>query len=37
MDGTIKDSLIKEWITNSYNLVVKSLTRKEKSVLENEI
>ena len=37
MDGTIKDSLIKEWIKNSYNLVVNSLTRKEKTELENEI
>ena len=34
MDGSIKDSLIKEWIKNSYNLVVNSLTRKEKTELE---
>lgn len=32
-DGTISDALIREWIIHSYNLVVKSLSKKEREVL----
>jgi predicted DNA-binding protein (MmcQ/YjbR family) len=31
MDGSIPDRLIKEWITDSYHLVVKSLTKKQRA------
>lgn len=34
IDGTASTSLIHEWIDHSYNLVVKSLTKKLKSELE---
>ncbi len=35
INGTIPDSLIKEWIDGSYDLVVSKLTRKEKEKLNN--
>lgn len=28
IDGTISDKLLKEWITDSYNLVIKKLPKK---------
>ncbi len=34
MDGSIDDRLICEWIDNSYNLVVASLTKKLQAELE---
>ncbi len=34
-DGSVSDTLIKQWIDDSYNLVVSSLTKKVKSELEN--
>jgi len=34
-DGLVSDTLIKEWIDDSYNLVVDSLTKKLKTELEN--
>lgn len=34
-DGLVSDKLIKEWIDDSYNLVVDSLTKKLKTELEN--
>jgi predicted DNA-binding protein (MmcQ/YjbR family) len=34
MDGTIKDSLICQWIDNSYNLVSASLPKKDKEMLK---
>lgn len=34
--GKIKDKLIKEWILNSYNLVVKGLPKKVQKELEDE-
>lgn len=34
-DGSISDKLIKEWIDDSYDLVVGSLTKKQKTELEN--
>jgi len=34
-DGSVPDKLIKEWIDDSYNLVVDSLTKKLKTELEN--
>jgi predicted DNA-binding protein (MmcQ/YjbR family) len=34
MDGRLSDVLIKEWTLNSYNLVVKSLTKKMKTELD---
>jgi len=33
MDGSIPDKLIKSWIMESYELVVKSLTKSQKSIL----
>lgn len=35
MDGSVTDKLLKEWITDSYNLVVASLTKKQKMELES--
>lgn len=35
MDGTIPDRVIREWISESYNLVVKGLKKQEKSDLNN--
>lgn len=35
VDGTINNNLLKEWIDHSYNLVVDSLTRKQKEELRN--
>ncbi|MCZ8215724.1 MAG: MmcQ/YjbR family DNA-binding protein [Cyclobacteriaceae bacterium] len=34
MDGTIKDSLICQWIDDSYNLVSASLPKKDKEMLK---
>ena len=34
MDGTIDDSQIKQWIDNSYELIVNSLPKKLKEELE---
>jgi predicted DNA-binding protein (MmcQ/YjbR family) len=33
MDGSIPDSLFKKWIDHSYDLVVNSLTRKQRQEL----
>lgn len=33
LDGTLPDRLINEWITDSYGLVVKALTQKQKKEL----
>ena len=33
IDGSISDNLIKEWIDHSYDLVVKSLTKKQQQEL----
>ncbi len=35
MDGSISDKLITQWIDNSYELVVNSLTKDQKKELEN--
>lgn len=35
IDGTINNSLIQEWIDHSYNLVVNSLTGKQKQELNS--
>ena len=35
IDGTVKDSLIYEWIDNSYNLVVSSLSQKSSILLKS--
>jgi predicted DNA-binding protein (MmcQ/YjbR family) len=35
MDGSIPDRLFKQWIDNSYELVVSGLTKKQKSALES--
>ncbi|MDA3892108.1 MAG: MmcQ/YjbR family DNA-binding protein [Salinivirgaceae bacterium] len=35
VDGLISDTKIKEWIDHSYELVVKSLTKKLQAELEN--
>jgi predicted DNA-binding protein (MmcQ/YjbR family) len=34
IDGSIPDKLIKEWLEDSYQLVVSGLTKKEKLALE---
>ncbi|MDG5799001.1 MmcQ/YjbR family DNA-binding protein [Marinilabiliaceae bacterium ANBcel2] len=34
--GTISDSLIKEWIKNSYDLVVSKLSKKRQKELQEE-
>lgn len=34
--GSLGDELIKEWIKDSYELVVESLPRKEQKKLEND-
>jgi len=31
IDGTISDSLLKQWIDESYNLIIAGFSRKEKS------
>ena len=36
MDGTIPDKLLEQWINDSYNLVVKGLTKKEQDTLGNQ-
>ena len=35
MDWQLEDSLFREWIDHSYDLVVQSLTKKLKQELEN--
>lgn len=35
MDGAISDKLVKKWIDESYDLVVKGLTKKDRERLEN--
>ncbi len=34
MHGNLPDDLIKEWITDSYNLVVMGLTKKDRNKLK---
>lgn len=36
MDGAIPDKLVKKWIDESYDLVVKGLTKKEREKLEKK-
>jgi predicted DNA-binding protein (MmcQ/YjbR family) len=36
-DGSVSDKQIKEWIDDSYNLIVSSLTKKLKAELEKFI
>lgn len=35
VDGTISDNVLKEWIDDSYNLIVQSLPKKLKNNLEH--
>ncbi len=35
MDGSIPDKLLREWILESYRLVIKSLTKSQKLTLES--
>ncbi|PWE00276.1 MmcQ/YjbR family DNA-binding protein [Marinilabilia rubra] len=35
IDGSITDKLIHEWIRDSYDLVIKGMTRKEQEELAN--
>ncbi len=35
IDGSIPDRLICQWITNSYQLVVSGLTKRQKSALDS--
>ena len=35
INGTISDNLIKEMVTDSYNLVVSKMTKKQKETLKN--
>ncbi len=32
VDGSVSSQLLQEWITDSYHLVVESLTKKEKEI-----
>jgi predicted DNA-binding protein (MmcQ/YjbR family) len=34
IDGSISDNLLKQWIDESYNLIVAGFTRKEKVLFE---
>jgi len=34
IDGSIRDELIREWIDDSYNLVVEKLTASERKLLD---
>lgn len=36
MDGSVPDKLIREWITDSYDLVVDTLPKKVRRELRNE-
>lgn len=36
MDNSIPDKLIREWIKNSYNLVIAGLSKKDRERLERE-
>ena len=36
LDGSITNSVMKNWVDHSYELVVAKPTKKEKAVLENE-
>jgi predicted DNA-binding protein (MmcQ/YjbR family) len=36
-DGTVSDKQLKDWIDDSYNLIVSSLTKKLKAELEKFI
>jgi predicted DNA-binding protein (MmcQ/YjbR family) len=33
VDGSIPDNLLKQWIKESYDLVIKGMTRKERERL----
>jgi predicted DNA-binding protein (MmcQ/YjbR family) len=33
LDGSVKDSLVKEWIDDSYEIVKSSLSKKQKELL----
>lgn len=35
MDGTIPDRVIRQWIDNSYQLVVNKLTKSQKQTLQS--
>ncbi len=35
LDGSVSGNLIKQWIDDSYDLVVKSLTKKQQAELQN--
>ena len=35
LDNSIPDKLIRQWIDDSYDLVVEGLTKKEKQALED--
>jgi predicted DNA-binding protein (MmcQ/YjbR family) len=35
MDGSVPDNLTRQWIDNSYQLVVSGLTKSQKSALES--
>jgi len=32
IDGTIEDSLLQQWIDESYNLIISGFSRKEKAI-----
>ena len=36
IDGSISDDFLKEMITDSYNLVVSKMTKKQQAILKNE-
>ncbi len=37
IDGTLEDKLICHWVDDSYNLIVESLTKKQKEELLKEL
>jgi predicted DNA-binding protein (MmcQ/YjbR family) len=36
IDGTVSDALLKEWIDDSYNLIVSSLSKSQRALLPTE-
>jgi predicted DNA-binding protein (MmcQ/YjbR family) len=35
VDGSVGDTLLKQWIDNSYDLIVEKMTRKQKQILSD--
>ncbi len=37
IEGSVPDDMLKQWIRNSYNLVVEGMTRKERDILQKTV